>query len=433
MRITSLTSLVYCLFLATSLFCQSDFKAEDLERKLFDLEDISFKKIDPLKGYLASYQLMVRQPIDHTDPSKGTFLQKVFLSHRSYDAPTVMVTEGYSRENNTLYELSKLLESNQVIIEHRYTGESSPMAMDYKYLTLENATADYHKINTLLKTIYSNDWVCTGISKGGQTTIFYRYFYPNDVEVSVPYVAPFNYSTEEKRIYDFLSKVGTKECRDKIEYVQKRLLQDREATLQKLKWYAKGSKLTYNTIGLEKVMELGILEYPFAFWQWGSDCEKIPSKTSNHDEMMDHFLAESGIELFSDKDLEKYASHYYQAGTQMGYYGYDLSKFKGLIKALPTDKNPSAIFMPKGTNINFDPSLTQKVGSWLENKADEFVFIYGGNDTWTATAVPKNDKRNSLWFTLAGKDHGQARIANLEKQDQDLLLSTIKKWLKEKQ
>ena len=31
---------------------------------------------------------------------------------------------------------------------------------------------------------------------------------------------------------------------------------------------------------------------------------------------------------FSDEDIQKYASHYYQAGTQMGYYGYDVSDFK---------------------------------------------------------------------------------------------------------
>lgn len=47
-----------------------------------------------------------------------------------------------------------------------------------------------------------------GISKGGQTTVYHRYFYPEDVEISVPYVAPLNLEKIDPRLEKFLSKLG---------------------------------------------------------------------------------------------------------------------------------------------------------------------------------------------------------------------------------
>ncbi len=420
------------LNLSLSILLFSNFafaQVTDLEKKLYNLPDVIFKKIDTPKGFESAYQLMIKQPLDHDDASKGFFYQKVFLSHLSYDAPTVIITEGYENPANRTYELTEMLKANQVKVEHRYFGDSRPDSMDYKYLNLKNATADLHKINKTLREIYKKNWVSTGISKGGQTTIFYRYFYPNDVDASVPYVAPLNTSLEDKRIYTFLDTIGTKECRDKIFNVQKTLLENRATTLDKLKWFAKGADLNFNYLSLEQAFEYAVLEYSFSFWQWGGNCADIPSKGASNDDYINHFLDVSGLAFFSDKDIEKFGSHYYQAGTEMGYYGYDISKFKGLIKALPTDHNPSAVFMPKKSNGNFDATLTNKVYNWSQENANQFIYIYGGNDTWSATAVRPNKKCEALWYFLPEKDHGQARIKNLKEDQKSQLLAKLKFWL----
>lgn len=404
-----------------------------LEKKLFELNDVIFEKIETPKGFETAYKLWVKQPLDHADFSKGFFYQKVFLSHRGKENPTVMVTEGYERPNNRIYELTELLNANQIQIEHRFYGESMPDTINYKYLTMINATHDFHKINSLLKSIYTDDWISTGISKGGQTTIFYRYFFPYDVEVSVPYVAPLNTSIEDKRIYQFLDKVGSKDCRDKIIGIQKKLLAQREESLGKLKWYVKGADLKFNYLNLEQAFEYAVLEYSFSFWQWGGKCEDIPDVNAGNDKLLNHLIDVSGLAFFSDSDMKKYESHYYQAGTELGYYGYDIAPFKGLLRALPEHTNPSAVFMPKGVSAPFDATLTNKVYKWAQEKGDEFIYIYGGNDTWTATGVKENKTRNSKWYILEGKDHGQARIKNLPENQKSELISTIQKWLKEKQ
>ncbi|MFM2392898.1 MAG: hypothetical protein RLZZ546_880 [Bacteroidota bacterium] len=404
-----------------------------LERKLFELNDVIFEKIETPKGFQSAYKLYVKQPLDHADYSKGFFYQKVYLSHRNIESPTVMITEGYERPTNRVYELTEMLNANQVQIEHRYYGESMPDSLDYSYLNMRNATHDFHKINFLLKSIYPDDWICTGISKGGQTTIFYRYFFPYDVEVSVPYVAPLNTSIEDKRIYQFLNKVGDQKCREKIISFQKKLLSQREECLAKLKWYVKGADLKFSYLTMEQAFEYAVLEYSFSFWQWGTKCEDIPNENSSNDVLLNHLIEVSGLSFFSDTDMKKYASHYYQAATELGYYGYEIAPFKELIKTLPNKTNPSAVFAPKEVNAPFDAILTNKVYKWVQEKGDEFIYIYGGNDTWTATGVSENKNRNAKWYVLEGKDHGQARIKNLSENQKSELLSTIQKWLKEKQ
>jgi len=421
MRILFLVILLpYCWF------CQAQ---TDLEKSLFLLDDVIFTKIETPEGYDSAYKLMIRQPLDHASPDKGHFYQKAYLSHRNTKAPTVIITEGYNRDSNRIYELTELLDGNQIDVEHRFYGESIPDSLEYQYLNLEQATADLHRINQLFKKIYDGKWLSTGISKGGQTTIFYRYFFPEDVDVSVPYVAPLNIELEETRIYDFLDTIGTYECRKKIYDVQYKILKNRDGSLRAMKWFAKGANLDFEYLTFEEAFEYSVLEYPFSFWQWGGKCEDIPDENATLDEVLDHFTDISDIGFFSDRDMSVYASHYYQAGSQMGYYSYETKEFKDLLKALPTDSNPTAVFMPDKMPINFNNSLPLKVNEWIKDHGDEFIYINGANDTWSATSVKPNKARKAVWFNLEGKDHGQARIKNMTESEKDLLEATLEEWL----
>ena len=416
------------LFLSQAAFAQP----ANLEAQLFDLPDVQFKKIESPAGFEAAYELKIKQPIDHQHPEKGHFYQRVFLTHKGFDRPMIICTEGYQRPANRMYELTEILGANQLDVEHRYFGESVPENADFQYLNLEQATADLHHINQLFRKIYQGKWISTGISKGGQTTIYYRYFYPNDVDISVPYVAPLNLALEEKRIYTFLDTVGTKECRQKIYEVQKRILENREASMLRLHWYAKGAGLKFTYLSEDEAFEYAVLEYPFSFWQWGHDCAAIPGKNATLDETLDHFLGISGMDFFADQSMMDYASHYWQAGDEMGYYSYETAKFKGLLKALPTNANPSAIFMPKrGEKTGFDGKLPAKVHEWLKTNDNYFIYINGDSDTWSATAVRPSGKTNAVYFFMPNTDHRKARIKNMNESDREKLMSTLNKWLEE--
>lgn len=400
-----------------------------LDSFLQTIPDVTFEKIAEPKQFESAYELRVKQPLDHKNPDKGYFMQRVFLSHKSLEKPMVMVTEGYSQSQNRVSEVAALMDANQVVIEHRYCGASVPKRMDYKYLNLEQATADLHRINEIFKKIYKADWISTGISKGGQTTIYYRYFYPNDVVVSIPYVAPLCLELEDKRIYSFLDTVGSDKCREKIRAYQMRMFEHRDEAIDYLRWYALGAQLSFGYLSLDAAYEYALLEYPFMFWQWGGKCYLIPNESATLDEDIVYLLRVMNIDFYSDDEMEKYGSHYYQAATEMGYYGYDIEPFKDYLKALPTDVNPSAVFAPKRSNPKFDGTLANNVYNWLADNGEQFIYIYGGNDTWTATAVPKNDNRDAVWITLEGADHGQARIKNMNKADQRQVLDALNRWV----
>ena len=140
------------------------------------------------------YVFFIKQQLDAKDASKGSFEQRVILCHRGFDRPTVLVTEGYNAKyalrEGYIEELSKLFDTNIITVEYRYFDKSMPKPCNWDYLTVENSLYDLHHVNQTLHAMYKGKWIATGISKGGQTTMFYRAYFPNDVDISVPYVAP---------------------------------------------------------------------------------------------------------------------------------------------------------------------------------------------------------------------------------------------------
>ena len=400
----------------------------DIELDLFEMPDVIFKKIDTPENYKAAYELRIRQPLDHDDHSKGYFYQRVYFSHRGYDRPTAIITNGYGRNSNNITEVADMLAANQLNVEHRYFLESSPDSLDYKYLNFKQVTGDLHHINQLFKEIYKGKWISTGISKGGTTTIFYRYFYPDDVDVSIPYVAPVNWSDEDPRIYQFLDEVGTEACRNDIYNYQKGMLKNADTYKPFMKWFAKGKGLEFEYLSFDEAYEYAVLEYPFSFWQYGQDCEKIPNENDKAEEQIQYLLDVVGLDFYADKDMETYGSHYYQSGTEMGYYGYETEDFKGLLKHLDYSPHPSAVFMPNKIKAKFNPTLTKKVFEWTKT-APNMVYINGAIDTWSATAPPPSNKTNSLYFFMDGKHHANARIKNMNEENKNKLENTLEQWL----
>jgi len=399
------------------------------EAMLYELPDVIFTEIEPAEGYLASYELRIKQPLDHDDVTKGYFYQRAFLSHKGLNRPTVIITQGYSRKENSIGELATFLNANQIDVEHRYFGESMPDSLDYKYLNLKQATADLHHIRQLFGNIYAGKWVSTGISKGGATTIYYRYFFPDDVDVSVPYVAPINREREDHRLYKFLDTVGSDDCRNRIRSFQLRILSERDQVLPLMRFYSLGAKASFTYFSLEEAFEYAVLEYPFSFWQYGRDCEAIPGKEATVEEMATYLLSVSDIVFFGDESIRTYGSHYYQSAAEMGYYGYETKDFEGYLLALPNDKNPMATFVPDKMEVTFDGRLLKEVNHWLDRDANRMIYIYGGIDTWTGSAVPQNDKVDSVWFFLKGKHHGTARISGMTEAEKEKFRTTLEKWL----
>jgi hypothetical protein len=301
-----------------------------------------------------------------------------------------------------------------------------PDSLQWEFLTVEQAAADLHAINKLFRQIYNGKWISTGISKGGQTTIYYKFLYPEDVDVAIPYVAPIDNALEDQRIYTFLDTIGKPECRQKIYEFQKFLLMNEDKALEKLKWYAKGANLKFNYTGdIGKAYEMAILEYSFSFWQWGRPCDSIPTNKSL-ETYLDELLKFSSIAFFSDDQTEKYGPHYYQA-NQTGYYSYNIEPFKKYIKHFKS--NPSAIFTPKSAKI-IPPygKINEQLQEWLKTDGNNILYIYGGIDTWSAPRILVSDQVNSKSFLIPGAHHGTARVRNLPDEMKTEFTGKIKEW-----
>ncbi|WP_346854175.1 S28 family serine protease [uncultured Draconibacterium sp.] len=421
--------LLLSLFITIVFIASSGAQNLNIEDILYELPDVIFKEIKNTGDFEKTYELKIKQPLDHQHPERGYFYQRAFLSHKDFNHPTVMYISGYSQNRVYETEITRLLQANQFSIEHRFFGESIPETLDYTYLTLEQATADLHHINEIFKQIYAGKWLSTGISKGGATTIFYKYFYPEDVDAGVPYVGPINREYEERRLYTFLDTVGSDECRAKILAFQKRIFQNREKVLPLLKMYSQGAQLKFTYLSFEEAFEYCVLEYPFAFWQYGSSCDEIPSESSSLADAVHYLMKVSNISMFSDRDIDYFLPHYYQSATQMGYYGYETEKFENDLKVLRLQPHPHAALVPDKIPVKFDGSLLNEINVWTQKDGSHLIYIYGANDTWTASAVPPSDEVDCVWFFMKGKDHGSARYAEMTSDEKAKFISTLERWL----
>ena len=403
-----------------------------LEQKISAISAI--KEIRPLETseFSEKYVTYFTQPLDHRHPEKGSFRQRVIVSHVGFDRPTVIVTEGYGAayalRSQYREELSKLLNANMIFVEYRYFLESTPEPKDWQYLTAENSADDLHAITTAFKNIYPGKWIATGISKGGQTTLLYRTFYPDDVDISVPYVAPLCYGVEDGRHEPFLYKVSTPENRKKIEDFQLEALKRKATLLPRFEKYCTEKNYSFRA-PIEEIYDYSVLEYSFALWQWGTPISSIPATTASDDEIFSHLLAISEPGYFTADSPN--ASFFVQAARELGYYGYDVQPFKQYLSIQSSEGYLHRLMLPEELkDMPFDKTLSKKITKFLKKQDPKMIFIYGQNDPWTAAGVTwLKNKKNIHVFIQPNGSH-LARINTLPEAEKAKVMELINEWLK---
>nr|WP_186972179.1 S28 family serine protease [Bacteroides intestinalis] len=410
----------------------SSFAQTVLEQKISAISAI--KEIRPLETseFSEKYVTYFTQPLDHRHPEKGSFRQRVIVSHVGFDRPTVIVTEGYGAayalRSQYREELSKLLNANMIFVEYRYFLESTPEPKDWQYLTAENSADDLHAITTAFKNIYPGKWIATGISKGGQTTLLYRTFYPDDVDISVPYVAPLCYGVEDGRHEPFLHKVSTSENRKKIEDFQLEALKRKATLLPRFEKYCTEKNYSFRA-PIEEIYDYSVLEYSFALWQWGTPISSIPATTASDDEIFSHLLAISEPGYFTADSPN--ASFFVQAARELGYYGYDVQPFKQYLSIQSSEGYLHRLMLPEELkDMPFDKTLSKKITKFLKKQDPKMIFIYGQNDPWTAAGVTwLKNKKNIHVFIQPNGSH-LARINTLPEAEKAKVMELINEWLK---
>ena len=406
-----------------------------LQDKLKAISQITEIKPLETKEFVEKYVTYFTQPLDHNRPELGNFRQRVIVSHVGFDRPTVIVTEGYGAgyalSPRYREELSRMFNTNMIFVEYRYFLESTPEPRDWQYLTAESSADDLHAVFKAFKKIYPGKWISTGISKGGQTTMLYRTFYPDDVDISVPYVGPLCYGVEDGRHEPFLRQVGTAEERKKIEDFQLEVLKRKGTLLPRFEKHC--TEKGYEFFGsVEEIYDYSVLEYSFALWQWGTPVSTIPTCDADDDAIYKHFMAISEPSYFAKGGGNE--SFFVQAARELGYYGYDIRPFKKYLSIKSSKGYLKKLMLPEDAkHIKFDKTLSKKITKFLKKSDPKMVFIYGEIDPWSAAApmwLDTSKKKNMHMFVQPRGSH-RARINTLPEEMKQEAIRIIKEWLEE--
>ena len=402
----------------------------DLYEALMDLPGVVEVTAVPTQteGY-DYYVLRFEQKVDHNDPNSPTFQQKVSLLHKNeVTQPMVVWTSGYwDYYEDRVVELTGMLEANQISIEHRYFGESRPEPADWSKLTIDQMAHDQHAITKALRRLYDGAFITAGGSKGGMTAIYYRRFYPDDVEGSVPYVAPISFGAPDVRYAPFLDTLGPTECRQKIRDAATEMLANRRAyLLQRAQNQAATLNISYSRIPIGPAVEGSVFNLEWSFWQYYGvgACTMVPAVSATDDAMWKFLDDVSPVTDNGDERISQFDAYYYQAYYQLGYPDggatyldpYLMYTDADYLNALPTAQPPY-----DGAAAMLD------VDEFVRTDSERMMFIYGEWDPWTGGQFELGDAKDSIKLVQAEGNHG-ARITRLAEADRQAAFAKLEAW-----
>ena len=430
-RILLLSSLLLSTFVLFAQNCN----VEEMLKKIKAVS--SFEKMEKADTTRQYYMMKVTQLLDPENPAAGTFEQRVMLGHRGFDRPTVVVTEGYGGDYafsspRYMEELTYIMDANILFVEYRYFSGSMPEPCNWEYLTVKNSMTDYHNIITSFKPYYSGKWASTGISKGGSTSIFFRAHFPDDLDVSVPYVGPLSGAVEDGRHESFLERVATKADRDAIRNFQTELFERKERLMPMFDEYCLKNNLVFR-VPTSNIYDLLVLEYQFSMWQWGTPTNTIPALDSDDKAIFEYFVKMCGPDYFAaGSNIE---SFFVQAVKDFGYYGYNIEPFHKYVNEADVEGYLKRVLLPKEfADVKFDDSSYRFTTDYYTENDPKMLLIYGEVDPWTASGITwlrDRNKQNIKVYIQPGGSH-RARILNMPEDMKKEILEQLNEWMQYK-
>lgn len=374
------------------------------------------------------FDLSIEQPVDHDAPD-ATFQQVVTLVHAGFDRPVVTVTTGYwNFYEDYPFELTALLDANQIVIEHRYFRSSRPAILDWTKLTIRQSAADQHRITQLLRTLYPQPWVTTGASKGGMTASYHRRFYPDDVAGTVPYVAPLSFAHNDTRYATFMDTVGPETCRHAIRAAMVEMLSDArfEEIVQSANRKEQVQGTTFHRVALRPAVESAITSLEWAFWQYAGTryCGQVPAATSSTGDLwafLDMFSP-----VASDGSLDAYEPYFYQTLDELGFPDDGTADYTaGLLRYTAEDY---AGVYPRGVALpTFQPEVMLDIDQWVRTEGRRFLFVYGEWDPWSAGKYELGAASDSQRSVVAQATHA-ASLVGLDPADKAAAYAKLEAW-----
>jgi hypothetical protein len=369
------------------------------------------------------FSIALEQPIQHAAPG-GHFQQQLFLMHRGCDRPTLVADWGYSNEYFFDDELSVLYRTNALWVEHRYQGASIPATTEWDWtaLTIRNGAADLHEIITGFRKHYGENFVSTGASKGGITATYHHYLYPDDLDGSIPYVAPASRSPIDPAYQQYLS-TNYPPCAQQLRDAQVAALTTRRGMmLQKLATIAPG----YEPMVLEQMTA----SFDWAFWQYYGVqyCSQVPTAQTTDTAFFNFFYQFSGfgeVAAPAGDEERSWGALYYEWLTEQGFALQLGAHVKPLVSeptTLATMEDNFHEMFPDVALPAYDGTITHAVRTWARDSAEDLLLIYGRLDPWSGGAMDAPTKATSGRYFVPNATHA-AQLMQLAAADREAALA----------
>lgn len=485
----------YLLLFVLSLLGMSAKGDDSMPQWAYDLIDRNPELIDSIVSYnsnpdapnTTSYIVYYNQPLQHANPASEHFHMRVLLTVDNEVDPTTAVNHvycsGYNITPEFLYspnlsfqdnlhsyvaEISHRYRANHFQIEHRYFQYS---AIDncwenLDFLTAEEAAQDFHNLFEALKTVFKGKWVMSGVSKGGITTLLQHTFFPDDMDVYVPYSAPFFDTDRDPNMQRYWQENGwSKEFRDMFKNVSKRGMYDCQTIYPIFEKMAGGvssqaqrdsffgyylsavgifgyNEHTYSDTTLirkqmrvndsimrEKGVAYGDTVYAYMFYQGVFSLDSFPQWIDTLRKYRDEPVIASRKRIrlgsyipFGVKESEWFGedsiigeAYSYQSKCELGYFDIRFDAF------LDDDASREEwnrnwrekygclrdVTSPFFASRTFSRSLYDRAMAATKNATKPIVLIYGQDDSWTGAAVKDEfiNGTNVRKFILPAQNH----------------------------
>jgi hypothetical protein len=407
--------------------------ADELIDKLNAISGLTVVAELPTDPGARFFRLTYEQPVDHLQPWKGSFTQRASLYHRSESAPTVFYSFGYYYSGFAgRVELARMVDGNEVDIEHRFFKPSVPDPADWSDLSIFQEAADDHRLLQALRSIYPGRWLRTGGSKGGMQAVYHERFFPGDIDGLVAYSAPDDVIDSHDSYAWFLAHVGTDpQCRANLTALQRQALIRRDDLVaMMIDSMGEGLGPWEHTYGSpDRALEILVLEMPFTFWQYYGQaaCSTLPPADASTQDLFDFLDQVQGFFFFTDigtLDLEPY---FYQAGTQLGYPDVGTAELADLLR-YPGIDTPRSFVSPEIPMGPFQWWAMPDVDLFVRLFGKRQMFIYGQNDPWGAERFQAGPFSVETYvYDVAGGTHN-ATIAKLSEADRAAATATVFRW-----
>jgi hypothetical protein len=187
------------------------------------------------------------------------------------------------------------------------------------------------------------------------------------------------------------------------------------------------------SMGVKKAYEYGVLEYPYAFWQYGTKPSAIPAPDAPAATLVAHYKQVNTMRYYGDPTMHQFEAFIYEAFSEIGYYNYDITDFKQYMHGFTFkngDEPTNLDIAPAGTKdkIVYNPDTMAFVFHYLQYNASNVIFVYGETDAWSSTQMQLLGRTNEVKIIVNNASHNaQIRSASPEQKTQ--VFDSLDQWL----